>query len=335
MRELDTFELALRRAICELDSDPDQSSITELERLGLGGHAVVFRGYVHRWDPTVRERVRWMVIKAPLPRTGEDGVFRIDNAGLETEAKHREEIGWLPGLAAVPIPLKLPARSVERFIPDEDRRWFDLRGDLKILIFARPDERMVHVGPAALIDIDVVVRATNTARGLVNWCEVARALATALLALHGKGWAHRDLKLENVVAQVEGEFLRSIEIIDFGTAIRLDGFMPPFAGTPEYWRPERIRAAALNEPAVAMPQDDDVYALGALLARLLLGGVAPAVVDIPGLSEEQASVVAQAAEYEHQVRERLRRPDLLTKGLRDELAEAFGVTELGLSRSQN
>jgi serine/threonine protein kinase len=56
--------------------------------------------------------------------------------------------------------------------------------------------------------------------------------------LHGKGIAHRDLKLENILVDQDG----FLQVIDYGLAKMLpeDQEATSFCGTPEYLAPEMV-----------------------------------------------------------------------------------------------
>jgi len=90
----------------------------------------------------------------------------------------------------------------------------------------------------------------------------AAALIDAAAAVHAKGYAHLDLKPENV-------FLAPsiARLIDFGLARRLSETRAPrgFAGTAEYASPEQCEERSeLDERA-------DLYAIGVMLYEMLAG----------------------------------------------------------------
>jgi Protein kinase domain len=88
-------------------------------------------------------------------------------------------------------------------------------------------------------------------------------VAEALQAIHAAGVVHRDLKPSNVVLGPDGP-----RVIDFGIARALERSALTqtgmAVGTPQFMAPEQL----LNQPATPMI---DVFALGALAARAVLG----------------------------------------------------------------
>ena len=59
----------------------------------------------------------------------------------------------------------------------------------------------------------------------------------ALSYLHGKGFTHRDLKLENIL--LEENF--DVKIIDFGFSKEMDGVLTSKMGTAAYMAPEMLK----------------------------------------------------------------------------------------------
>ncbi len=92
--------------------------------------------------------------------------------------------------------------------------------------------------------------------------EIGVSLCRALMAVHGQGIVHRDVKAQNVVREEDGR----IVLTDFGVGrdVRLDGEETSLSGTPLYLAPELFEGEA---PSPA----SDLYALGVLLFYLVTG----------------------------------------------------------------
>ena len=104
-------------------------------------------------------------------------------------------------------------------------------------------------------------------RGPLSLLEADRVLtqiAAALMAVHGAGIVHRDVKPSNIMLLPDG----SAKLLDFGvarhpddTAITSGGLV---VGSPAYLSPEQVRG---GEGTTA----SDVWALGVLLSEMLAG----------------------------------------------------------------
>jgi serine/threonine-protein kinase len=100
-------------------------------------------------------------------------------------------------------------------------------------------------------------------------CEVALSVLAGLEHAHRRGYVHRDLKPQNLLATEEG----LVKIADFGIAeaigCRQQALRPRLAsgaGTPAYMAPEQVDAAlGPSSPAT------DVWAVGAILYEMLSG----------------------------------------------------------------
>jgi len=119
----------------------------------------------------------------------------------------------------------------------------------------------------------------RSARGRMRWqaaLGVARQIAGALSAAHGKGIVHRDLKPDNVFLVLDPEVPggERIKLLDFGIA-KLAGESSPnvhanatrtgvVLGTPTYMAPEQCRGVAVDHRV-------DVYALGCVVFELCCG----------------------------------------------------------------
>ena len=86
-------------------------------------------------------------------------------------------------------------------------------------------------------------------------------LCHALAAVHRHGLVHGDIKLENVMREVSGR----IVLMDFGAAREIDrAHSSVISGSLHYLAPEVLRG---ESPSVS----SDLYALGVLMFRLLIG----------------------------------------------------------------
>jgi serine/threonine protein kinase len=95
--------------------------------------------------------------------------------------------------------------------------------------------------------------------------EVVGMVAQAVHHAHGRGIFHRDLKPSNII--IERHSGRPV-VLDFGIARRVDKRDPTATavGTPGYMSPEQA-----GEAVGTLGTPSDVYALGAILYRMLTG----------------------------------------------------------------
>ena len=96
---------------------------------------------------------------------------------------------------------------------------------------------------------------------------ILKQAATALAFMNAKGWVHKDVKLDNILANGAGE----VRLIDFALAERIvTGWSKMFRrrskpqGTRSYMSPEQIRGQLLDGRA-------DVYSFGASAYELVTG----------------------------------------------------------------
>jgi tetratricopeptide (TPR) repeat protein len=148
--------------------------------------------------------------------------------------------------------------------------------------------------------IDVACRSLPLSARLQYFLQLADAVAHA----HRQQLIHRDLKPANVLVTPEGQ----VKLLDFGIAQALDHATPPTPGMPGAWRP--LSAACASPEQVrgeAVTVATDVYALGALLHRMLTGRPATgllardsrqaldAVLQDPPTPPSRAAALARAA----------------------------------------
>lgn len=89
-------------------------------------------------------------------------------------------------------------------------------------------------------------------------------IVDATAYIHKAGYAHRDIKLSNIV-DCGGVW----KIIDFGHSIPKDTLIEIPCCTPNYRAPEALRADEDDEPYLGQPTD--IWALGILLYEMITG----------------------------------------------------------------
>jgi len=96
---------------------------------------------------------------------------------------------------------------------------------------------------------------------------VFRMVATALNAMHQKGYVHCDIKPNNILFNKSG----TIKIIDFGQSCRIGQVKKRIQGTPEYIAPEQVRREHLSHRT-------DIFNLGATMYWALTGRHVPTLI---------------------------------------------------------
>jgi serine/threonine-protein kinase len=89
---------------------------------------------------------------------------------------------------------------------------------------------------------------------------IFKKVAEGLQALHEYGYAHADIKPNNILLTASG----GLKIIDFGQSCPLGHVKERIQGTPDYIAPEQVYRAAID-------QRTDVYNLGATMYWIVTG----------------------------------------------------------------
>jgi serine/threonine-protein kinase len=84
--------------------------------------------------------------------------------------------------------------------------------------------------------------------------------AQGLKSMHQMGWAHCDIKPNNILRNDKGQ----VKVIDFGQACKIGTIKERIQGTPDYIAPEQVNRKPIN-------QQTDVFNLGATLYWNLTG----------------------------------------------------------------
>ncbi|HTR49357.1 MAG TPA: serine/threonine-protein kinase, partial [Kofleriaceae bacterium] len=201
-----------------------------------------------------------------------DGELGRGGMGIVYSAQH-PVIGKRVAIKVLKPSLSQNPASVERFI--QEARAVNEIGHPNIVdIFAfgaLPDGRRYLV-------MDLFVGESLRARvrrGALHVREVVRVVdevASALIAAHAKGFAHRDLKPDNIFL-VANPGRTDVKLLDFGLAKLLPGAGARMyrtatgaqLGTPDYMSPEQLRGAATVDART------DIYSLGVTALECLLG----------------------------------------------------------------
>ena len=96
---------------------------------------------------------------------------------------------------------------------------------------------------------------------------VFRMVATALNAMHQRGFVHCDIKPNNILISKAG----AIKIIDLGQSCKLGAIKTRIQGTPDYIAPEQVKREHLSHRT-------DIFNLGATMYWALTGKNVPTLI---------------------------------------------------------
>ena len=212
-------------------------------RLGRGGMSVVHAALDH----TTGRRVALKVLREPRPERLSvlKREFRRVAGVVHPNLVHMHELFDGP-----------QGTFFTMEIVDGSRLWDWVRAPHYDVLRISPERR-----PRGY---DQVVQPLMGADAWTRLLSVARQLATALTALHGRDILHRDVKPSNALVRADG----SVVVLDFGLARSLseatsDAF-GRVAGTLAYMAPEQLERGPMGTAA-------DWYALGGTLFELATG----------------------------------------------------------------
>ena len=274
---------ALRRAVDGWWDEGRRAKYVCPYAIGRGGEGWVIAAERHAAELTFGAPcASYVAIKfPPLEADGHAlGTVTIRSASAEricAEHERRSRLGKLPHLGQAPEIRSFPRSRLRDF-----GLYVDLsEEDVPVLITPLSLDRAGGPVPVTLRDA-IPPDGLWCAREIENWRVVARSLALALWCMHANGWAHGDVKPDNIVLYQSRGVWRGVNVIDFGLLCpdfpQAMQFDRDTSGSPHYVRPERfVPGFSIAQGKVVRllmrlrPSTEDAYALGVVLIEALLG----------------------------------------------------------------
>ncbi len=160
--------------------------------------------------------------------------------------------------------LRMEWEAGRKFKHPHVRDIVDLRGDQGFGFMKKPGKDLGLI--MEMIDapsLEDIVLKDHIHFSVREWISIFREVASAFVHIHDKGFAHADMKPNNILWDKD-----HTKVIDFGQAWKIGGTKPRMSGTAGYVAPEQ----PLIQPITAQT---DVFNFGATMYRLLRGKFAP------------------------------------------------------------
>ncbi|MBO8467166.1 MAG: serine/threonine protein kinase [Bacteroidetes bacterium] len=227
--------------------------------LGEGGMGIVYRGYCVEEDTGIRKEVAIKALHTDLP----EEVYARAEREASIRLRHDNLVEMLALISMVETTM-LGETVYRHYVISELLHGVEL-SDVLAGKFEGNDGGE-HLFARELF-ASYVKDKENTS------CKIIKSILSGVLALHDKGYIHRDIDPSNIMVTDD----RHIKLIDFGIAKNLKSLgstdklttaTGKFIGKAEYASPELVLGDVKSQNYTT-----DIYALGILFFRLLTGSL--------------------------------------------------------------